>query len=438
MLPAGAIGQNSTIILLSRFIMSEVRSEIMFLVGAETNAPDKFTGEISNGGARICFGLLEHWWLLVPGNSLSVVTCPSGAITARRNLSWHESGQISIVDLKDSAYRKNIFLLYMAKTWSFISFFKKYKSWSKVKAIVSTSDFWPDSIPAFYAKLKHPEIMWIASFYLFAPAPWSRDTPYTGGPFNRMKGLLYWLSQRPIYWITRRYADAVLVTSDPDIEKFVTPRRKRDRVIAVRGGVDISESDKYFQSSDAVSLVARKYDACFVGRFHYQKGVRELVQIWRHVCDLKPDAKLAMIGIGPLEAEVKASIASLDLRDRIDLLGYRDGALKHDIFKQSRMMLHPATYDSGGMAAAEGLAWGLPGIAFDLPALKTYYPKGMMKVKPGDLKGFATAVVELLNDRALHKNLAAEARDLIVQQWDWRVRAKDVYQQLFESGGGEQ
>ena len=43
------------------------------------------------------------------------------------------------------------------------------------------------------------------------------------------------------------------------------------------------------------------------------------------------------------------------------------------------MVVHPAIFDSGGMAAAEAMAWGLPGVSFDLPALKTYYPQGMIK-----------------------------------------------------------
>jgi len=37
------------------------------------------------------------------------------------------------------------------------------------------------------------------------------------------------------------------------------------------------------------------------------------------------------------------------------------------------------------MAAMEAMAWSLPGVCFDLEALKTYYPKGMVKVPLGTL-----------------------------------------------------
>ena len=49
------------------------------------------------------------------------------------------------------------------------------------------------------------------------------------------------------------------------------------------------------------------------------------------------------------------------------------------IFKDSKIVLHAAIYDSGGMAACEAMACELPGVSFDLPALKTCYPKGMFK-----------------------------------------------------------
>ncbi len=290
--------------------------------------------------------------------------------------------------------------------------------------IYSTSDFYPDSLPAWYAKTRNPRIRWIAGYYLFAPFPLSRFSPYRGRAW--LRGLLYWSMQRLSYALVRRYADYVCVTSAPDVERFVTRFRDRSRVIVVQGGVDIVESERYLDSGAAKPVAARTYDACFVGRFHYQKGVVELVEIWRRVVDHMPRARLAMIGIGSLEADVRARISALGLTDHVDLLGYRDGPDKHAVFKESRIVVHPATYDSGGMAAAEAMAWGLPGVAFDLPALETYYPRGMLKARRGDLDDFAGQILQLLRDGDLYDRLARQARELIVGTWDWRRRAEAI------------
>ena len=138
-----------------------------------------------------------------------------------------------------------------------------------------------------------------------------------------------------------------------------------------------------------------------------------------------------MIGIGPLEKNIHAKIKKLKLENNIDLLGFKDGNEKYEIFKQSKIMVHPATYDSGGMAAAGGMAWGLPGVSFDLEALKTYYPKGMIKTPLNNIQQFADNVIRLLEDVDLYNSMSRDARNLILDEWDWKKRADIIYDHVF-------
>jgi len=158
----------------------------------------------------------------------------------------------------------------------------------------------------------------------------------------------------------------------------------------------------------------------------------ELIDIWRHVVAKRPQARLAMIGNGPLEEEAREKVRKYGIQDKVDFFGFLDGEAKFDIFRQSKLVVHPATFDSGGMAAAEAMAWKLPGVSFDLEALKSYYPKGMVKVSKGDIRGFADAVCGLLNDRTNYERLSQEALDLIMEKWDWKVRAQELYKGLFK------
>ncbi|MFH1761608.1 MAG: glycosyltransferase, partial [bacterium] len=204
----------------------------------------------------------------------------------------------------------------------------------KVKAgeiVYSASDFWQDSIPAIILKLRNKNIKWIAGFFLFAPKFWSRETPYKGWRF--LIGFGYWLMQQPIYLIVNNFADIVFVTSVPDVKKFITKKRGREKIIVIRGGVDIKPSLDYLNSGKMVSFENRIYDACFIGRFHPQKGILELVDIWKIVCSKIKNARLAMIGIGDLEKEAKNKINELNMNKNIDLLGFKDGEDKYEIFK---------------------------------------------------------------------------------------------------------
>ena len=295
-------------------------------------------------------------------------------------------------------------------------------SFSKEKEIIySSSDYWPDSLPALLMKLKNFKNPWVAGFFLFAPKPWEKDSPYKGK--RRLTGFLYWLMQLPVYLAVKKFSQMVFVTSEPDVIKFLTKKRGKDKVLVIRGGVDIKLSNKVKEPKNKL------YDAVFIGRFHPQKGVMELVDIWMKVVEVNHKAKLVMIGNGPLLAEVRSKICQYHLEKNIDLLGFLDGIPKIKIFKACKIVVHPAIYDSGGMAACEAMAAGLPGVCFDLEALKTYYPKGMIKTPCFDFEGFAENILKLLEDKKLYKTIRKEAVEW-AREWDWDCRAKFIYSKL--------
>ena len=199
---------------------------------------------------------------------------------------------------------------------------------------------------------------------------------------------------------------------------------KKNKVIVVLGGVGLKEIKKWKKKKRDLS---KRYDAVFQGRFHPQKGVTELIDIWKKVVDKKPDAKLAMIGDGPLMENVKSKIKNLKLEDNIKLFGYVfDGDTKYRIFSQSKIVVHPAFYDSGGMASAEAMAFGVPAVGFDLESFKSYYPKGMIKVKTGDLDSFVVQVVRFLDNKKLRNKIGKEAMQMVQSSWSWDKRANKV------------
>ena len=303
--------------------------------------------------------------------------------------------------------------------------FSLSRKYRKFNICCSSSDFWPDTIPAFLLKFWNKNIVWVAGYFLFAPYPWSKDNPYKGKRF--LVGLFYWLTQLPIYKLIQKNADYILVTSLPDKERFLKSGTK-GKIFVVQGGIDLEPSKRYFNVKKDEQ--DKDYGACFVGRLHYQKGVLELVDIWKQVCHHVPGARLAIVGVGPLEKEIVEKIDANDLKNNIDLLGFKDGSDKYNVFKKSKIVVHPATYDSGGMAAAEAMAWGLPGVCFDLESLKTYYPKGMLKAKRGDLVMFANNIVNLLRDKVLYTRTAKDARDLVVNCWSWENRFQNIIKEI--------
>ena len=324
------------------------------------------------------------------------------------------------------------FMLWSAKKWARFGFFINYFARVLIGTsnalklqldnesqtiIYSASEFWQDSIPAAILKLRYPKTTWIAAWYQSAPNPFQGFKE--DGALNilpNLRALLYWFVQKPVRLIIRNYADFVFITSEPD--KVYFPKQDSlGKILIIKGGVDL-DNVKDFQKR--YKNIGKKYDAVFQGRFHPQKGVIELIDIWKMVVAKRRDAKLAMIGDGPLMESVKFKVKSEKLEKNIKLFGYVfDGPRKYKIFQQSKLAVHPALYDSGGMAAAEAMAFGLPGVSFDLLALKTYYPQGMVKAPIGNLNKFAETILDLLNKERYYKLIKLQAYDLIQNFWSW-------------------
>jgi len=378
-----------------------------------------------SGGDRILIELLKKWQVLF---STSILTWEGGEYIIRHLYGINDS---RFLELNVALGQKlGDVALYAHKIVAGV-FAGLFKPFDAPDLIYSSSDFLPDILPAFLLKCRHSQSRWIAAFFLFCPSPFSPDFPYRGR--NYYKGLVYYVSQFFCKHLIKRFADVVFVTSEPDVAFFVTKRRPRERVLVIQGGVDVETSLK-------VGPQPLVYDALFIGRFHPQKGVLELIDIWSEFVRMKKDARLAIIGYGYLEGEMKALAEKRGVLASLTFFGFLDGVEKIRVMKSAKMVLHPATYDSGGMAACEAFACGLPGVSFDLPALRTYYPRGMLKTPCFDKTAFAKNMYALLTDTDLFERMKSDAIDLSHTVWDWRVRSHritEVLLPLLESRSGD-
>jgi glycosyltransferase involved in cell wall biosynthesis len=281
--------------------------------------------------------------------------------------------------------------------------------------IVASSEFQPNCLPALDLKRRHPHVPLLATFYLFAPK-WFSGEPGPGLVFTLYRPFQMYMLNRIL-----KEAEVILTTVECDREYMIRERGRRpESVFAVLGGVDLAIPNSVPEPPE------KKFDAVFIGRLHPQKGPLELLDIWKLLIAKKPDARLAIIGSGPLAEEAKAKRQQLGLEKHVEFFGFQDGVEKYKIIKASRIVVHPAVYEVGGMAAAEALCCGLPGVSFDLPELRRYYPKGWLKAPPGDFAGFADCLHRLLTDDKLYAEKSKEALAAGLE-WDWNARAKAMW-----------
>jgi len=379
-----------------------------------------------SGGDRIFIELARRWVKKFP---LSIYTSFEG-----KRLCKSQRLKANMLQIKSINNRKyeNLFLInYLYKIIAGIKLGMTVELDKGSQAFLyPASDFWMDIFPAAILKKRFPEAKLIATWYQTAPSPVKGFKEGEREGSYRLSAFYYWFNQLLTKPLINRYADKVIVNNDDELRRFPSFNKDGNAIVLI-GAVPLADIRDY--QSQHTKQKSPVYDGVFQGRFHPQKGVVELIDIWKKVVEKKPDARLGMIGDGPLMENVKAQITKYKLEKNIELFGYVfDGDKKYRFFSRGKVVVHPAFYDSGGMACAEAMAFGLPCVGFKLKAYDSYYPKGMAKVKIGDLDAFAKEILKLLRDRKYWNEIAQDSYDLIEENWSWDKRAGEILNAILE------
>ncbi|MFH5804241.1 glycosyltransferase [Alienimonas sp. DA493] len=145
----------------------------------------------------------------------------------------------------------------------------------------------------------------------------------------------------------------------------------------------------------------------FVGRLSEEKGLHTLLDAWRRV---RSDARLTIVGDGPLGEEVRAAAAT---DSRITAVGRRPFAEVLERVAAAEALVMPSVwYETFGRTLIEAFAAGTPVIASRLGAMAEIVTDGETGVlfPPGDAAALAAAVDALQSDPPRRRRLGAAAR----------------------------
>lgn len=172
-----------------------------------------------------------------------------------------------------------------------------------------------------------------------------------------------------------------------------------------------------------------------VGNFTAKKDHATLLSAFRLIRAEYPDARLVLVGSGPLESELRAAADRLGIAERVSFVGSRTD-VPHllpafDVFALS------SRYEGLPIALLEALASGIPCVATTAGGIPEVVKDGRegFLVEPGDATGLARQLGRLLGDAALRHNLgqAAAARGSQFGIGPAMQRIQDLYDEVCDS-----
>jgi glycosyltransferase involved in cell wall biosynthesis len=278
-----------------------------------------------------------------------------------------------------------------------------------------------DVLPALKYKIRKG-YKWYSVYHWVEDYPWRDKRGNT--PF--LPRYAYWLNRVVSGLLIKGFSDKILAVSESTKEKLISIKKiKSDRIKSVYCGVNYDEIQNIVKKYS--NEKGKKYDAVFMKRLNYGKGVKDLLCIWKEVVKANPKAKLAVIGDGSKDVldSMHSFIDSNNLGKNVDLLGaIYDNNDKIRVINSSKLFLLPTHEENWAIVIGEAMAVGLPVVVSRLKEIVPIWKDNVVWCDVGDISQFSKAINDLLSDQKKRVELEHKAGEFVTR-YDWKNIGKN-------------
>ncbi len=221
-----------------------------------------------------------------------------------------------------------------------------------------------------------------------------------------------------------RFAKTVTVLSERD-RKFIALYHPGWKVSVVYNPALSCTGQK--GNTPSFMMPNKKYIVA-IGRLVKQKGFDRLLEAWRRVCNQYEDWRLAIIGAGPDEQELKQLAEILDVQYSVDFVAPQQDLA--NVYNHAEFLAMTSRAEGFPLVLLEAMAAGLPAVSFACTGPDVIIRDGedgfLVKQNYTDL--FAKRMEELMKDEDKRRAFGARARE-VVSRFSLD-RYIDAYEQL--------
>lgn len=236
------------------------------------------------------------------------------------------------------------------------------------------------------------------------------------------------------YWV-RKYSDEIIVHGEKLKEQMVKEFNvPAERVHAIHIGEHEVDPFKEFES-DAIEEEGNL--VLFFGRIHEYKGLEYLIKAEPLITKEVPDARIVIAGAG--EDFKKYEDMMGDRRDKFIVhnyrIPYREGA---ELLQRSSVVVLPYVEASQSGVVPTAYGFKKPVVVTDVGSVPEVVEEGKTGfiVPPRDAEALARAVVTLLRDEKLRKQMGNNAYHKLKEDFSWDnivLRTIEVYDKAIEA-----
>ena len=242
---------------------------------------------------------------------------------------------------------------------------------------------------------------------------------YTAHGFHFYKGapIKNWLIYYPIEKIMTHLTDDLITITKEDYDLAICKKFKSNIHHIYGVGVN-STKFKPVSIEEKQNLRLKKgYQNEFIilctGELNKNKNQSTLIKAMSHVVKVNPDTRLLLAGNGPMHDELEKLIKNLNLKDNVELLGYRTDL--EDYVNLCDLVVSASFREGMPLNIMEGMICGKPIIASDNRGHREliHDKENGILVDPNKEKEFFKEICNLMKDREKQYNYGKKSLNYI-------------------------
>ena len=214
----------------------------------------------------------------------------------------------------------------------------------------------------------------------------------------------------PFRYVDRAFMRRVrrlVAISDSVREFLVRAGLPANKLLTIHYGLDAVPAAPSELTPEQAGIAAEAPLVLAIGRLIAQKDHETLVRAFAQLREHHPDARLAILGWGELEAETRALTQELGVADAVVLPGRVE---PQAWLERADVFAHTSRWEGFGIVLLEAMLASLPVVATRVSAVPEIVADGQtgLLVEAGDHAGVAAALSELLDDPVRRARLGKE------------------------------
>ena len=246
---------------------------------------------------------------------------------------------------------------------------------------------------------------------------------------SRLRIFIYHLNE----WLNNKFADKIIAVTG-GIKKELHEKYKvpSDKIVVIPNGANIDLFKPMYKekAKEELNLDKNIHYVCFVGNFSPWQGVEYLIQSAPLVLKKIPETEFLLVGYGRMNEKLSNLVEKTGVSDKFIFTGAVPYKKIPKYINASDVLVSPKKSLKSGhspLKLYEYMSCGKPVVASKLDGFEILEENNAgILVEPGNLEELAKAIIKLIKDEKLGREMGGNGREYVVKYHSWRGVAKRI------------